>query len=101
MNEEELNDFFIYLEEEGILEWVGMDENGERTFVFNFIKMLEILPALYYAMLEDLNQELLHLYELGYVEIQYNENLEAMFRITDTGKKYLEDNGIPFPEEFE
>lgn len=101
MEDEELFEFFTYLEDQGVLEWVGMNEIGERTFVFNFDRMHDIMPQLYYAMIDELNQELLHLYELGLVEIEYNENLEAHFKITDAGKQYLLENGIPIPEEFD
>lgn len=101
MSDEEIYEFLNYMEEEGILEWVGMTSEGERTFVFNFDKMFEIMPDLYYVMIEELNQELLHLYKLGLVNIEYNENLEARFKISEDGKQYLIDNGIPIPEEFE
>lgn len=101
MDDNEVQDFFNYMEDEGIVEWVGMTDDGERTFVFNFQRMFEVMPQLYYAITEELNQELLHLYELGLVSIEYNENLEAGFKITDEGRKYLIDNGIPIPEEFE
>ena len=98
---DEVQMFMNYLEEEGVLEWVGMSEGGERAFVFNFEKMLEVFPELYYAMIEEMNNELLELYKLGFVSIEYNSNLEAGFKITEEGKKYLKDNGIPVPEEFE
>lgn len=101
MNDEEIYEFLNYMEEEGVLEWVGMTSEGERTFVFNLDKMFEIMPDLYYVMIEELNQELLHLYQLGLVSIEYNENLEARFKISEDGKQYLIDNGIPIPEEFE
>ena len=100
-NYDEIEQFMHYLEDSGVLEWVGMTEDGERTFVFNFEKMQLIFPELYYAMMEELNNELLHLYELGLISIEYDKNLQAKFKITDQGKKYLEENGIPFPEEFD
>lgn len=90
-----------YLEDEGVLEWVGMSDDGERTFVFNFEKMYFVFPELYHAMMEELNKELLNLYDLGLVTIEYDTNLQAKFRITDAGKKYLEENGVPIPEDWE
>ncbi len=90
-----------YLEDEGVLEWVGMSDGGDRTFVFNFEKMYFVFPELYHAMMEELNQELLNLYELGFITIEYDENLNSHFRITDDGKQYLEENGIILPEELE
>jgi hypothetical protein len=35
---------------------------------------------------EELEQALMRLYELGLVSVEYDENLEARFRITDTEK---------------
>ena len=101
MNDDEVQNFLIYMEECGVLEWVGMDTSGERTFVFNFEKMHQEMPELYYAVMEELNNELLQLYKYGFVDIEYNENLEPRFKITEEGKQYLIDSGIPLPEDFE
>lgn len=100
-NNDEIEQFMHYLEDEGVLEWVGMSDGGDRTFVFNFEKMYFVFPELYHAMMEELNQELLNLYELGFITIEYDENLNSHFRITDDGKQYLEENGIILPEELE
>ena len=40
---------------------------------------------------EELEEALMHLYELGIVELEYTENLEARFKISDLGKKALEE----------
>jgi len=101
VDDNEINDFINFMEQDGVLEWVGMDDNGERTFVFNFEKMYEVYPELYNAIMDDINEELLVLYKLGFVEVEYNENLEPFFKITDDGKQYLIDNGMPIPEEWE
>jgi hypothetical protein len=98
---DEIEQFMDYLEDEGVLEWVGMTLDGERTFVFNFEKMYDIFPELYDALVDELNNELLHLYELGMITIEYNTDLSPKFRITEQGKKYLEENGIPIPEDLQ
>ncbi len=98
---DEIEQFMNYLEDEGVLEWVGMTTDGERTFVFNFEKMYDIFPELYDAIVDELNNELLHLYELGMITIEYSTDLIPKFKITEQGKKYLEDNGIPMPEDLE
>lgn len=38
---------------------------------------------------EELEQVLMHLYELGLVSVEYDENLTARFRITDEGQLEL------------
>ena len=101
MNDDEALEFFQYLENEGILEWVGMDTSGERTFVFNFDIMRMKMPQLYEAMVQELDSELMHLYELGFIDIEYDENLNAGFKINQAGKEYLQNLGIPIPEEFD
>lgn len=98
---DEIEQFMHYLEDEGVLEWVGMSTDGDRTFVFNFDKMAEIFPELYDAMMQELDDELMNLYQLGFVTIEYDTDLIPQFRITDAGKKYLEDNGMPIPEDFD
>lgn len=101
MDDNEINEFIKFMEEDGVIEWVGMDSSGERTFVFNFDKLHETFPELYEAMMQELNEELLSLYKLGFIEVEYDENLNPGFKITEDGKKYLIDNGIPIPEEWE
>ena len=98
---DEVELFMAYLEDEGVLEWVGMNTDGERTFVFNFEKMYDIFPELYDAIVDELNNELLHLYELGMITIEYNTDLIPKFRITEQGKAYLKENGMPIPEDLE
>lgn len=78
-----------------------MDETGERTFVFNFERMAEVFPELYLAMMEELNNELLELYTLGFVTIEYDQNLVPKFKITEDGKRYLEENGVIVPKDLE
>jgi hypothetical protein len=98
---DEIDSFMNYLEDEGILEWVGMSTDGDRMFVFNFGKMAEILPELYDALTQEMNDELMNLYKLGFVTIEYDTELNPQFRITDEGKKHLEDKGFPIPEDFD
>jgi hypothetical protein len=101
MDDNEIDEFIKFMEEDGIIEWVGMDLSGERTFVFNFDKLQDTFPELYEAMMNELNEELISLYKLGFIEVEYDENLNPGFKITEDGKQYLTDNGIPIPEEWE
>lgn len=101
-DEEEVSEFLKYLQDTGVLEWVGMDLNtSEPMFKFNFDIMREIMPEFYNALMEEINIELLELYKIGFVEIEYDEQLQPKFKLTEAGKQYVIENGIPFPEELE
>lgn len=100
-SDEEVEHFMSYLEEEKVLIWVGMNEDGERTFVFDFERMKHIFPELYDAMMEEMNAELMNLYALGFITIEYDTNLTPKFKITEEGKSYLIENGVIVPEEFD
>jgi predicted transcriptional regulator len=41
---------------------------------------------------EELDEDLRHLYHLGLITVEYDENLEARFSITEEGKKVLQQN---------
>lgn len=99
-DEDEVMEFLRHLENEGILEWVGMD-GQERTFIFRFDIMQVKMPELYLHLVQELDDELMNLYRLGLIDLEYDENLNAGFRINENGRKYLEDCGIPIPEEWE
>lgn len=102
MNEEEISDYdkamlesmVGELEDQGVFEWVGMDESGDRILKPNMEKMLEVAPDMYMMMLGEVSEMLRHLYELGLVEVEYNEDLEPGFRISNEGRAYLRENGI-------
>ena len=44
----------------------------------------------------ELDEALMNLYDLGLVELEYNENLEVTFKITEKGQKYLDTIGDIF-----
>jgi hypothetical protein len=86
---EEMMDYLIQNE---ALELYGMTDEGEVTYRFNFEILKEKMSGLYDMIMEDINDSVLNLYKEGYVEMEYSENLEAKFKITEKGKKYLKNN---------
>jgi hypothetical protein len=40
--------------------------------------------------MEELDADLVHLYQQGLIDIDYNENLEATFAVNEAGKHYME-----------
>jgi hypothetical protein len=71
-----------------------IDESGQVIYKFNMNILKEVKPHLHEIFMEELDADLLHLYELGLVDIDYNENLEATFAISEKGLKYVEDGTI-------
>lgn len=93
-------DMIAYLEEQGALSWDGMDEDGEPLFKFNLEILREIMPPLYDEIMKDIDEDLMILFENGYVDLEYDENLNALFRISEKGVEWAESMGykdFPFP----
>jgi hypothetical protein len=93
-------DTIAYLEEQGALSWDGMDESGEPLFKFNLEILREIMPPLYDEIMKDIDEDLMILYENGYVDLEYDENLNALFKISEKGVEWAEGMGLkdfPFP----
>lgn len=82
------------LEDQGVFEWVGMDESGDRILAPNMERMKEVLPDMYDMIMQEMSETLQHLYSLGLVEVEYNENLEPGFRISNAGRAYMREHGF-------
>lgn len=93
LNEEE-SAVFNYLLEVGALEIDGVAQDGEILYKVNSDKMAEYCPEMLEVMHEDLEDSLLNLYQQGLVDMQYNENLEAIFNISPEGEKALLEMGF-------
>jgi len=87
-----------FLEEQGAVVWEGMDEDGEAVFKFDLDRLNAVMPELYDEIMKDLDKDLMALCQEGFVEIEYDENLNALFRITEKGEEWAK-NLIdpPFP----
>lgn len=93
-NEDEVDEALLaWLEEEGALNWVGMDNDGERVLTVNPDKMREVYPELYEAMMQDLNSMLNSLMDLGYITSGIDEDGEEVFSISEEGRKIMEKFG--------
>lgn len=94
--EEETEKIIEYLVSMGAAEWDGMDEYGERMFKFNMPVLQKIMPELHKEIMEDIDKTMLELFSQGLVEIEYNENLEAMFQISEKARQILSDLGMDY-----
>jgi hypothetical protein len=85
-----------YLISVGAAIWDGVDEHGERVFKFNMEILQEVMPELYDQIMEDVDHTMLELYKEGLVEVEYDENLEAHFKISPEGREHLERLGFDY-----
>lgn len=92
--EDDDDKIIAWLENEGALEWVGMDDNGERILSFNLDRLQVVSPEIYETFMEDMNENLKSLYENGLVEVEYDESLQPRFRISEEGKKLMREYGF-------
>lgn len=77
----------------GAISIEGVDENGEIVLSVTE-KAKELAPELWQAHMEFVDKELIELYKKGLVEIEYNENLEATFKLSPTAVEDIKNKGI-------
>jgi len=94
--EEETEMLIQYLVDMGAAEWDGMDEYGERMYKFNMPVLFKVMPKLYDEIMADIDETMMDLYKQDLIEIEYNENLEALFKLGDKAKEILNDMGIGY-----
>ena len=87
------SDMIGWLEEQGALSWVGLGEDGEPLFRFNLDVLKTVFPQLHDEITEEIDHDLITLYEQGLVEVEYDENLNARFRLSEKGKETFD--GLP------
>lgn len=77
----------------GVIEVVGIEEDGE--FIFRITELAkDLAPELWEIHVEEVDKIFLELFDMGLVNITYNENLEAEFELTEEGKKVAKQYGI-------
>ena len=94
MNEEEENDHKLaYYLEIGAVSLEGMDESGEMIYSISE-NAKELAPELWQSHLDYVDKSILELYELGLVEIEYDENLQATIHMSPEGKRIAKEKGL-------
>lgn len=93
LSDEEADDFVERMIEAGVLVEDGFDEDGEVTYTYNFELMKVLMPELYDEIMIGINDNLVALYEMGFIKIEYNEDLKAVFSATEKGMMYFKSEG--------
>jgi DNA-binding PadR family transcriptional regulator len=84
----------------GAITFEGIDENDE--FIYKISEdAKDIAPDLWAAHTEYIDKTLIDLYSKGFLEVEYDENLEATFKISEEGIQIAKDSGIIDPDGFQ
>ena len=79
--------------EMGAIEIAGVDESGEIIFAINESAQ-ELAPELWEAHMHFVDKSLIELYEMGYLKVEYDENLEATISLSPEGFEIAKARGI-------
>ena len=77
----------------GAISVEGMDEKGELIFAIHE-KAKDVAPELWEAHIRYVDESLLKLYEKGLMQVEYNEDLEAMLHLSPEGQKLAREMGL-------
>lgn len=96
------DEYLNYLLQQNALRWGETLPDGEKALEMNADIMKVVAPELYKVWMEDLENTLMDLYEHNLIEVEYDEDLTAKFKITNDvlgefekrGFYYNEDNGV-------
>lgn len=93
-NKEEEDALFAYLMDVGAIQIDGVSKDGEFLYKIDPEKMKEYCPELLEVFHEDLEESLMDLFDKGLVDVQYNEDLEAIFSVSKDGIEEIEKYGF-------
>jgi predicted transcriptional regulator len=86
-DESEFEEYIAWMLEVGAL--VEKTVDGELAYGLTDLTPI-LAPEYYEAWMTDIDESLLELYALGLINIEYNENLEATFSLTEEGRLTVE-----------
>ena len=95
---EEHQEIMKYLVAEGAANFDGIDEDGEPIYVFDMDILEDVMPELHAVMQEDIDKELINLYQKGLIEVSYDEDLNAIMNISEQGKIAMAEAGFAIDE---
>lgn len=86
----EMLDYYIQL---GAIEVAGISEDGEFIFGITDIAK-DVAPDLWEAHQNHVDESMLQLYDMGLINITYDEDLNATFELTEEGKEVSKQFGL-------
>jgi hypothetical protein len=83
-------DYYIQI---GAIEVAGISEDGEFIFGITDIAK-DVAPDLWEAHQNHVDESMLQLYDMGLINITYDEDLNATFELTEEGKEVSKQFGL-------
>lgn len=78
----------------GAIREAGIDQNGEIIFEIDEEHTKELAPELWEAHMEYIDNSFLELYKDGLVEVEYDEELNAIMHLTKEGYNIALEKGL-------
>jgi len=88
MSEEDFNALMDYYLEIGAVEISGVSDAGEVVYKITDLAE-QVAPELWYMHMESVDEAMVELYKEGLVDVEYNEDLEPSFKISQEGKEAM------------
>ena len=82
------------LTQQGLVELDGIDESGEAIYKFDLVKLKDSYSSIYNRIMEEMNEDLLILFENNILDVEYDEDLNAKFKINERGEEILKQKGF-------
>jgi len=90
---DESDEKLAYYLEIGAVSFEGVDESGEIIYSITDLAK-DIAPELWQSHTEYVDRSLMELYEQGFIEVEYDENLEATLHLTPEGHRVAKEKGL-------
>lgn len=94
MEEEEYLERLRHYIEIGAIREAGIDQDGEIIFEIDEDHTKELAPELWEAHMEYIDNSFLELYKEGLVEVEYDEDLNAIMHLTKEGYAIALEKGL-------
>jgi len=88
------DEVLAYYLEIGVVNLEGMDENGELIYSINPEMAKEYAPELWQSHMDYVDKSLINLYEAGFAQIEYDEDLQATIHLSPEGQKLAKEMGM-------
>jgi hypothetical protein len=86
----EVLDYYIQI---GAIEVAGISEDGEFIFGITDIAK-DVAPDLWQAHQDHVDESMMQLYEMGLINITYDEDLNPVFELTEEGREVSKQFGL-------